>query len=83
MSAAIEPAFEAGKPALTMVPTGIWGAKIKKSIDREEILAENLNRAFTILHVQCNESLFDKLGGDRKYEAIECEQDLIEMLKLI
>ena len=44
---------------------------------------ENLKMAFTILHVRCTESIFSKMGGDSKYEAIKRDQDVIDMLKLI
>ena len=44
---------------------------------------ENLKMAFTILHVRCTESIFSKMGGDSKYEAIKRDQDVIDMLNLI
>ena len=44
-----------------MVQKGILDAKIKKFVDREEILEENLKRASTILHGQCNDSLLAKM----------------------
>ena len=46
-------------------------------------MEENLKRAFTILHGQCTEIPLVKLGWDRKYEAIHCDQDIIEILMLI
>ena len=66
-----------------MVQKGISYNKINIFFDREEITEENPKRAFTILHGKCTESLLDKLGGDRKYEDIESEQEIIEILKLI
>ena len=83
LSSPIDPAPEVGKTALTMVQKGILDAKIKKLSDREEILEENLKRSFTILHGKCTEIPLVKFGGDRKYEAIERDQDIIEILKLI
>ena len=46
-------------------------------------MEENLKRALKILHGQWTESLIVNLGGYSKYEAINCEQDFIGMLKLI
>ena len=39
--------------------------------------------AFTILHIQCPEILLANLGGDRKYEANNRDQDVIVILDLI
>ena len=83
LSKPTEPAFEVRKNALTMVQKGILDAKIKKLFDREEILEENLKSSFTILHGKCTEIPLVNFGGDRKYEAIERDQDIIEILKLI
>ena len=47
------------------------------------MLEENLERAFTIIHGQCTEILLTKLGGDKKYEAIERDQYVIGILNLI
>ena len=47
------------------------------------MLEENLKREITIFHRQCTYSLLVKLWGDRKCEAIERKQDIIEMKKLI
>ena len=44
---------------------------------------DNPKRAFKILQGQCTESILSKLGGDKKYEEIESDQDIIEILKLI
>ena len=63
-----DPAFEAYKTALTMVQKLILDAKIKKTVGREEILENNLKRAFTIIHGQCTDILLTNLGGDSKYE---------------
>ena len=57
--------------------------KYLKIVDRKEILEENLKKAFTVLHVQCTESILANLGVDCKYESIERDQDVIGMLKLI
>ena len=57
--------------------------KIKKFFGIEEILEENLKRVFTILHGQYIRSLLAKLEGDKKYECINSNQDVIEILKLI
>ena len=46
LSAPTEPPFETGKTALNMVQKGILDAKIKKFVDREKYLEENLKRAF-------------------------------------
>ena len=77
------PACETGKTVLNTAQKGILNAKIKKYVDKKEILEENLKRAFTIIHGQCTESILAKLGGDNKYEAIKRYQDVIEMLNLI
>ena len=50
LSLPTEPASEAGKTALTVVQKGILDTKMKKLSDREEILEENLKRAFAIIH---------------------------------
>ena len=47
------------------------------------MLEEHLKRTFTILQRQCTDSRLAKMGGDKKYEAIEGEQDVIVMLKII
>ena len=47
------------------------------------MLEENLKRAFTIICVQCTESILDNIVGYCKYKAIERDQDVIVMLKLI
>ena len=83
LSAPTDPVFEVGKTALTMVQKGIVDTKMKKYIDREEMLEENLKRAFIILRGQCTERFFSNLGGNRKYEAIENDQYIIGMLKII
>ena len=83
LSASTDTAFEEGRTSLTMVQRGIFDAKIKKLVDREEILEDNLKRAFTILQGQCTESLIDKLEGNSKYEFIESNQDVIGMMKVI
>ena len=46
-------------------------------------MEENLKRMFTIIHRKCAESLPDNLGGDRKYEAIKRDQDVIGILKIM
>ena len=83
MYAPTDPEFKEGGATLNMVQNGIMDNKINKSVDREEILEENLKRAFTILHGQCTESLLAKMGGDSKYEAIYHDQNIIEMLNLV
>ena len=55
----------------------------RKIVDKEEILEENLKRAFTIFCRQCTESIFSNMRRDRKYEAIESDQEIIGMLKII
>ena len=47
------------------------------------MLEENLKRLFTIIHGKFAESLLSKLVWDSKYEAINHDQDVIVMLKLI
>ena len=47
------------------------------------MLEENLKRVFTILHTKWTDIILAKMGGDSKYEAIERDQDVIGMLKLI
>ena len=46
-------------------------------------MEENMKMVFTIIHRKCTESLVAKMGGDRKYEAIQRDQDFIGMMKLI
>ena len=43
----------------------------------------NLKRVFTIINRQCTENLLSKPVGDRKYEAIDRDQDSIGVLNLI
>ena len=83
LSAPKDPAFKEGKLALTMAQKGILDDKIKKFVDREEILDENLKKAFEILHGQCTEMILANMGGDSKYEPIDHHQDVIEIMKLI
>ena len=83
LSAPTDPESEAGKNTLTMVQKGVLDTKIKKYVDREEIMEEKLKRAFKILHGNCTESLLAKLGGDGKYEDIESDQEVIGIMKLI
>ena len=66
-----------------MSQKGILDAKIKKFVDREEMMEDNLKRVFKILHGQCTESLLENMGVDYKYEAIERNQDVIGMRKII
>ena len=63
-----------------MVQTGIFNTKINKFVDREKFPEENLKRAFTILNVKCTESVIAKLGEDSKYESIDSNQDIIEIM---
>ena len=62
--------------ALTVVQKGIMEAIIFFK-NREKMQEENLKMAFTILHVRCTESIFSKMGGDSKYEAIKRDQNVI------
>ena len=64
LSAPTEPGFEVGKITLLMVQKVILYAEIKLFVDREEIMEENLKRAFTILAAyddsHCTRSLQNK-----------------------
>ena len=60
-----------------MFQKGTLFSKIKKFVEREEILEDKQKRAFKILHGQCTESLLKNMGVDYKYEAIERNQDVI------
>jgi hypothetical protein len=70
-------------PTPTPLENKIWEEKVKKYVERESCLAENVKMLFAIVIGQCTEIMIAKLEAISDYSTIVEEGDGVALLKAI
>ena len=58
----------------------VWEMRLKRYLDREDVLTENINRLYGIMIGQCTPSLLSTMRGDQDYDSKSRQFDTLWLL---